>query len=446
MPPDPPPLPRPTRFDPKRARPDASNARTDAMNTVALDTDSPTSSSTDQSLRLENLSMNELWKHLTLNNRLENGDVVVPANLVQIMSALVIAMQETSLRLNALEARVQGSSEATSRLDRLELQLRELVTNRQAQPIPPPNANGLPAKPKSWASAAAEGLKITSTRTPTAPPPNHVINAFRPSQVVIRSMEGKKPFDGIKPTEIVLCVNKALAHLEAKIAGKKIEVKGAASLPSGSIKFFTATRAEATWLLENRSLWTTLADPDLITSPAVFPAVIDSVPMEYYERTDEIQEILAEQNPIPSEMIHSIRWLSRPHPEQRSGSILINLLDKELTNKMVRGSVYFEGCSLRVRTCKKSRVQCYRCQEPSHISVQCNNKLLCKHCGAEHKSRKCPTPLTARPQCVRCINQDKIMSPATPIDKNNEKYAHSASSTNCPIRSKSLQRPSPQSC
>lgn len=50
--------------------------------------------------------MNDLWKHIRTNNTLENGDVVVPANLVQIMSALIITMQETTLRLNALEARL----------------------------------------------------------------------------------------------------------------------------------------------------------------------------------------------------------------------------------------------------------------------------------------------------------------------------------------------------
>lgn len=357
MPPDPPPLPRTTRYDPKRTRSDAASARKTASNTGDLDMDTIPTSTPEPPLRLENPSMNELWKYLTTNNRLDNGDVVVPADLVQIMTALVITMQETSLRLNALEARLKGADDSVTRLERLEQQLKALTTTRPPQLAPPIGTKGLPAKPRSWAEAASEGLMITSTRTPPPPPPNHIVNAFRPSQVIIRSIEGKKPFEGIKPTEIALRVNEALAQLEVKLAGKQIEVKGAALLPSGSIMFFTATRAEATWLLENRSMWTTLADPDLITSPAVFPVVIDSMPMEYFTRVDKIKEIMAEQNPIPIETIHSIRWLSRPHPEQRSGSVIVNLLDKELTNKMIRGSIYFEGNSLRVRACKKTRVQ-----------------------------------------------------------------------------------------
>lgn len=339
--------------------------------------------------------MNELWKHLTMNNKLANGDVVVPENLVQIMTALVITMQETSLRLNALEERIKRPDDSTARLERLEQQLKDLVDARSPRQASNPGVNGLPAKPRLWAEAATNGLKITSSKTPPPPPSNAVINAFRPSQVVIRSVEGKKPFEGIKPTEIVLRVNEALAQLEVKLAGRQVEVKGAATLPSGSIKFFTATRAEANWLLENRSTWTTLADPDMITSPAVFPVVVDSVPMDFFTRTDEVREILAEQNPIPADMIHSIRWLSKPHPEQRSGSIIVNILDKELTSKMICGSVYFEGNSLRVRACKKSRVQCYRCQEPGHISMQCKNNLLCRYCGDEHDSRTCPAPIVS---------------------------------------------------
>lgn len=313
---------------------------------------------------------------------------------------------------------------------------------------PPPTGPHLPAKPKTWAAMAAEGLKVTSNKAPLPPPPNQLINVFRPSQVVIRNSmpNEKKPFEGIKATKIVKRINEALAQLEAKIAGKKIEVKGAASLPSGSIKLFTATRAGATWLLENRTLWSTLADPDLITSPAVFPIVIDSVPIESYKDTDEVKQILADQNRIPSDQIHSIRWLSKPYPEQRSGSILVNLLDKELTARMIRGSVYFEGNSLRVRACKKNRVQCFRCQEPGHISMQCNNDMICRHCGAKHDSRTCQASPTTRPHCVRCIAHDTILNPDITIDKSSEKYAHSVSSTNCPIRSKSLPQPSRQSC
>lgn len=114
----------------------------------------------------------------------------------------------------------------------------------------------------------------------------------------------KEAFNGVKPTEIINRINQALAGLEVMVAGRKLEVKGAAILPSGSIKLFTTTRAEAEWLLENRIVWSTVADPEFVTSPAVFPVVIDSVPMnkETYPATDVIKCVMTEQNPILNPM------------------------------------------------------------------------------------------------------------------------------------------------
>lgn len=172
MPPDSPPLTRTNRFDPIRTRLDVLNTRSDAMPT-GRDMTNPTTARTakDTIQRPENLLMHELWKHIVSNNSLENGDVRVPANLVQIMLALVISMQETTLRLNALETQIQVSRDSTTRLERLERQLNALVGERSTNRSPQPAVNNLPAKPKTWATAAAEGLKITSSRAP--PPPHH---------------------------------------------------------------------------------------------------------------------------------------------------------------------------------------------------------------------------------------------------------------------------------
>lgn len=448
MPPDPPPLTRTKRLYPHSSQTDASNAYEDVMQ---MDSDAnPTGAGMARerpSQRLESMDINQLWDRL-LTDKQENRDVIVPANLVPIMSALLLSMKETTIRMNAMEAQLKVSSAATQQLDNLERQMREFMKAQTATNPPSPPTNSLPEKPMSWAKTAMSGLKVTSSKAPLAPPPNHVINVFRPSNVIIRTVEGKKPFDGIKPTEIVNRINEALAWLEVKVAGQGLEVKGAASLPSGSIKLFTTTRAEADWLLENRVTWSTEADPDFVTSPAVFPVVIDSVPMneETYPDTDNIATVITEKDPIQMKEIHLIRWLSKPYTGQTSGSILVNLLDKELMHKMIRGSVYFEGNSLRVRACKKNRVQWFRCQEPGHISLQCKSDFLCKNCGSSHDSRTCPIPEKEHPQCFRCINHDVQLNPDTPVDKKNEKYAHSVSSANCPIRSRSLPKSSHQSC
>lgn len=447
MPPDPPPLPRTKRFHPHLLQKDAPDTRGHAkQNEVNATIDPPNPAPSQPTQRLTSMDVNQLWEQLLTEKR-DNGDMVVPANLVPIMSALLLSMKETTLRMNAMEAQLKVSNEATQRLDKLEQQIKALASTHTTPTTQLSPQNGLPAKPMSWTKVATNGLKISAGQVPQPPPANKIINVFRPSQVVIRPIEGKQPFKNAKPTEIIQRVNQALTQLEVTVAGRKLEIKGAAILPTGCIKLFTATWVEADWLLEHRTEWSTLADPDLITSPAVFPVVIDSVPTETYPDTDFIKQTLLEQNPVAEEKIHTVRWLSKPDETgQITGSILVNLLDKDLANMMIRGSVYFEGYRLRVRACKKTRVQCFRCQEPGHISLQCKKKIVCKYCGSDHDLRSCQRRTTEQPHCVRCVAYVTSLKPEVPVDKLSPKYAHLASSTNCPIRSKGLPTPASQSC
>lgn len=82
------------------------------------DMDLPPSAAPDPPLRMDNLSMSQLWDYLSTNNKQENGDVVVPAKLVQIMTALVISMKDTSLRMSAMEDRLKAATESSTRLDK----------------------------------------------------------------------------------------------------------------------------------------------------------------------------------------------------------------------------------------------------------------------------------------------------------------------------------------
>lgn len=296
MPPDPPPLSRTKRFHPISSKANTSNTRGDALEAdIEMDAALGRVTPSRPEKRMTSMDVNQLWEQL-LTDKQDNGDVIVPANLVPIMSALLLLMKETTLRMNAMEAQLRASSEATQRIDKLEKQFKAMMNPQvpnQTQSAGPP---GLPSKPMSWTAAATKGLKITSHQIPQPPPANKVINAFCPSQVVIRITEGRQPFKDVKPTEIIRQVNSALIQLKVKVADRQLEVKGAAVLPSGAIKLFTSTRNEADWLLEHRTEWSTLADPELITTPVVFPVVIDSVPTDSYPATESIKQVLVEQN------------------------------------------------------------------------------------------------------------------------------------------------------
>lgn len=122
MPPDPPPLTCTKRFHPILSRTDAPNANSDAMQAeYGLDSDPTMAPPRIPAQRLTGMDINQLWEQL-LTEKQDNGNVVVPANLVPIMSALLLSMKETTLHMNAMEAQLKVSSESTQRLDKLEQQ------------------------------------------------------------------------------------------------------------------------------------------------------------------------------------------------------------------------------------------------------------------------------------------------------------------------------------
>ncbi|KAG0149275.1 hypothetical protein CROQUDRAFT_89362 [Cronartium quercuum f. sp. fusiforme G11] len=225
MPPNPLPSSHTNRYHPTGSRPDAARARKPPPATMEDANESMTLDDETISLaqRPHTMTMPQMWKQLVAEKR-SNGDVVVPAKLVNIISALMSSMEDTVQRMNAMETQLKASHQAMKRLNKIEASL-DAPTRVGIAPQTQNNApRSLPPNPRSWAATV---------------------------QVVIRSVEGRKPFAGVPPTEIVRRVNLALEKVNAMVLNKRIEVKGAASLPSGCVKFFTATHLEANWLLEH---------------------------------------------------------------------------------------------------------------------------------------------------------------------------------------------------
>ncbi|MCZ6913376.1 MAG: hypothetical protein O7C59_01925, partial [Rickettsia endosymbiont of Ixodes persulcatus] len=129
----------------------------------------------------------------------------------------------------------------------------------------------------------SQTVNLTTFLTKPAPPPsNQIINMFKPSFFIIRKLPESNPFSGMTSEGIRKAVNSALTTLDAHTTdGTKVEVRGAVKMASGDIKFYTATRTMTSWLLINKHQWTHLSDPALITKPAVFPAILHSVPAHF---------------------------------------------------------------------------------------------------------------------------------------------------------------------
>lgn len=298
-----------------------------------------------------------------------------------------------------------------------------------------------PAKPASWAAAAKlpskplKPLPIVLTQ-PSPPPPPRVINSFKPSHVIIRKPDDatKAPFKNCTPAEIVEGVTKALRKIEAKLDDQPINVKAAQLLPSGDIKLYTATRREASWLLNNRHLWTSLADPELITQPPKYPVILHSVPSNIGVECGVFAAKLSDQNGWAPGVVQGARWLSNPKSTGKAfGSVVLNLLDHDIMKRVEKSGVYCDSYYIRGSPYKKSPTQCYKCLEIGHMSARCTNiDPICAHCSEAHETNECPAKDTPS-RCARCLHTD-MKTHGDELDRSQPKYAHSAKSMNCPLR------------
>lgn len=362
----------------------------------------------------------DAWLEVT-NQQNTDGSVSLSPIVAKLLTVLLKKVSET----------LKEARKTADRVKRLEAQMMGLNG-----PAP-----SLPNKPMSWVTAAklpAEPAKTSpAVLTRTAPPPStKVINSFKPSHVIIRKPDdaSKMPFKGCTPSEIVEGVKKALQKIEAKIEDQPIDIKAAQLLPSGDIKLYTATTREASWLLNNRHLWTSLADPALITQPPKYPVILHSVLSNIGVECGVFAANLAEQNRWKSGVVQDARWLSNPKSTGKAfGSVVLNLLDQDITKRIERSGVFCDSYYIRGSQYKKSPTQCYKCLEVGHIASRCTNTdPICAHCSEAHETLECPAK-DAPSRCERCLHTD-MKTQGEDVDQSLPKYAHLAKSLLCPLR------------
>ncbi|MBW0486188.1 hypothetical protein O181_025903, partial [Austropuccinia psidii MF-1] len=182
-------------------------------------------------------------------------------------------------------------------------------------------------------------------------------------------------------------------EINANYDNTPIRIRAFTRYPSGNIKLYTKSRAEARWLLENRARWTHRADPLFVTSPPTFPIIIHSCPT-YVDIDDEIcRNSLLQQNDIKSEQVDRIRWLGHPKEEEKShGSLVIYFTDKALAYQILRGGLIFDGNFMRTMTYTQGPPQCFNCLKTGHMAFQCKENPTCSNCGGSHLPQDCKDP------------------------------------------------------
>ncbi|EFP79348.2 uncharacterized protein PGTG_05669 [Puccinia graminis f. sp. tritici CRL 75-36-700-3] len=282
-----------------------------------------------------------------------DGSVIITPDKVQLLKSLIGVEEFINVKtLNMMD-------KITSRLDAIEKSMSKTVS-----PTKPP--------PSTWSSIVKKTSSPANNNIVRPPPSARIINEFKPSFFIIRkTVPEAQAFIQKSPAQITEKVNSVLSDMEAKTDdGTPITVKGAIILPSGDVKFFTPTRFATNWLLEHKHEWTHLCDPALVTPQTSFPVIIHTVPISFTPTNKAtIADLCRENNGMDTKVIQSMRWLGNPQANKKAhGSIIMNLLDKEVSKKIERGGLFFKGLFFKGAHYKKSPMQCFQCLEVGHTA------------------------------------------------------------------------------
>ncbi|EFP74183.2 uncharacterized protein PGTG_00139 [Puccinia graminis f. sp. tritici CRL 75-36-700-3] len=350
----------------------------------------------------------------------------LPAADNQLVEKLSILVDTLIPRLESLERAVSGQVSkppAAARADSfntLLVRIEEIAANMarlekkvESMALPTPsNMMDQPAArpvtlPKRPIPLYSE--KVAAAPNPGLPkglppvPPSSYINRFKLGQVVIRKkFDQPKPFEGLTAAKICQKINEALAFAKATIDNETIEVKAVAQFPNGDVKIYTKDRRAAKWLLDNKHLWTTKADPVFVTSQVTHPVLLHSCPTSFETDNKEHVELLCKQNDIDPKEIQKIRWLLNPKTSGKATStLLIHFLDRRLALDIERAGLCYNNLHLKGQHYLQGPKQCYNCLAVGHLAHSCKGKALCSRCGANHNSASCEEMEDSVEQTVR---------------------------------------------
>ncbi|MBW0470668.1 hypothetical protein O181_010383 [Austropuccinia psidii MF-1] len=308
----------------------------------------------------------------------------------------------------------------------------------------PPTINPNP-KPPTFAEKLTQKTRIqpTPTRTPhpLPAPPNRAINMFKQGNILIRTKrEGEKPFQKDNAEKIAGKVIKALKLLNVRVNGEEIEIRSVIRYESGNVRFYTKDRAQAIWLLENGHQWTHLADPLFITSQALFPVLIHSVPTQFDISDELLVKEFCQENNIPMETLRKLKWVGYLCNEEKfHGSLIAYFSDKEIANNIIRGHLEYKISHLQTVSFQPGPIQCFNCPKVGHIAGSCKNRPMCIRCSHQHNIREFKEELEDK-HCIRCMNYE--MENDKPVDRMDENYFHFVFSNKFPIKKAKLEKSS----
>jgi hypothetical protein len=201
---------------------------------------------------------------------------------------------------------------------------------------------------------------------------------------------------------------------------ERVQIECLRPLPGDRINVVFRTEAEARTAREHKQ-WVTTAMPTArIKGETWYPVKCDMVSKEAVGDVGEDNkltlkpEVCTRFKDDNSEegldfTAHQARWLSKPNPNKRTGSLVIWLKNKMSAEYLLRkGQVLFGayGAFCSQYHSAPDDGPCYNCNSYGHKQSHCKKPAKCGICSEKHQTRDCTN--RDKPKCPACTGPHPI--------------------------------------
>ena len=253
------------------------------------------------------------------------------------------------------------------------------------------------AGPRNWAAVAA-----------TPPAPRTTVNKNTEIIVRLNDADKKQQLSQYETGRIAKDINVCIA--EKDIQAKHI--RAVKKLPSGDLAIHAVNAEEAEKLRDN-SAWTAVLGKRAKAVVQTHAVMVSGIEIKKFDLTtaegrETAMRRIREENEDVEELrgmeILYVSWRNKPTAVQQYHTMVIEVTTPEMGNAMLDNSMMVGGelraCSVFNKACRT--VQCYKCHQHGHTTVQCTKEERCGYCAGAHATREKKCAEGYKTKCCVC--------------------------------------------
>ena len=210
-------------------------------------------------------------------------------------------------------------------------------------------------------------------------------------------------------------IERIVKNINVCITEKNIQIKHIRAIKKLFNEDFAihAINAKEVEKLKNNNAWTTILDKKTKAIVQIHAIMMNNIEIKKFDLTTiekrkttmrKIREKNENVKKLKDMKILYVFWKNKFTTIQQYHIMIIEIIISKMRNVMLNNNMIIDEklrtCSMFNKICKT--IQCYKCHQHEHITVQCTQKKRCEYCAETHVTRKKKCAKNYKIKCCVC--------------------------------------------